>query len=591
MESISSIERRVGPGKTVSPRSVQETFLRNGGYFKKCKAGSLFTIKGNPQLDKENFVFSDKSEYPYFTRTVFNNGIYGYVDYLDESHLIKGNSIAVGMMGMQFFYMSHDFYAGQFTKTAFPKFNGFNSRIALWFIAWFNKSSKKFLSVLVREFEKVFSDTEIIVPYYANGDLALDYMESRIREMEESRIREMDAYLNVTGFQNCELTEEEQDALEHINNKRIKEFTISDLYYKVELAKKPFDKRKDSRQIPDSKYCIPLVNAKHGDNGIMYYGDKAIFESMDMTIDIVQNGAIATGDVYPQPHPTGVLWDAYLIRALHHQDPAETLMYMSAAIRKSIKRKYTYDNKAYWEHVKKEIINLPVTTSGDIDYHFMETYIRAIEKQIIQRVKDWRAKEISPTKDIVNSDMDNKLAVANNYKSHTYELKGERDTPMMVAEDILIYGSLEVRLRNTKQSELLAGSLDLMLMYAISPAAREKTEKAGHIALGIKEANLSEEAVKAYLSVRYIMFHYWKNSEAKPFALTAPTRLVSRADVPEGFLLRQEKEAKQYLLLEYNPATPASIGELDILKAQRKGCNRYMPFVCRVENIIDSISH
>ena len=187
--------------------------------------------------------------------------------------------------------------------------------------------------------------------------------------------------------------------------------------------------------------------------------------------------------------------------------------------------------------------------------------------------------------------MDNKLAVVDNYKSHTYELKGERDTPMMVAEDILIYGSLEVRLRNTKQSELLAGSLDLMLMYAISPAAREKTEKAGHIALGIKEANLSEEAVKAYQSVRYIMFHYWKNSEAKPFALTAPTRLVSRADVPEGFLLRQEKEAKQYLLLEYNPTTPATVGELDILKAQRKGCNRYMPFVCRVENIINSISH
>lgn len=323
----------------------------------------------------------------------------------------------------------------------------------------------------------------------------------------------------------------------------------------------------------------------------MYYGDKAIFESMDMTIDIVQNGAIATGDVYPQPHPTGVLWDAYLIRALHHQDSAETLMYMSAAIRKSIKRKYTYDNKAYWEHVKKEIINLPVTPSGYIDYHFMETYIRAIEKQTIQRMKDWRAKEISATKDIVNSDMDNKLAVVENYKSHTYELKGERDTPMMVAEDILIYGSLEVRLRNTKKSELLTGFLDLVLMYAISPAAREKTEKAGRIALGIKEANLSEEAVKAYQSVRYIMFHYWKNSEAKPFALTAPTRLVSRAEVPEGFLLRQEKEAKQYLLLEYNPATPASIGELDILKAQRKGCNRYMPFVCRVENIIDSISH
>ena len=96
-----------------------------------------------------------------------------------------------------------------------------------------------------------------------------------------------------------------------------------------------------------------------------------------------------------------------------------------------------------------------------------------------------------------------------------YVLPQEERNVAMVAEDILIYGSLEVRLRNTKKCDLLAGTLDLVLMYAISPAARAKTEKAGHIALGIKEANLSEEAVKAYQSVRYIMFHYWKNSEAK----------------------------------------------------------------------------
>ena len=72
------------------------------------------------------------------------------------------------------------------------------------------------------------------------------------------------------------------------------------------------------------------------------------------------------------------------------------------------------------KEIKKYIYSLPVTPSGYIDYRFMETYIRAIEKQTIQRVKDWRAKEISATKDIVNSDMDNKLAVVENYKSHTY---------------------------------------------------------------------------------------------------------------------------------------------------------------------------
>lgn len=62
------------------------------------------------------------------------------------------------------------------------------------------------------------------------------------------------------------------------------------------------------------EFNLPLVNAKHGSNGIMYYGRDADFETAEMTIDIVQNGAIATGDVYAQPQRTGVLWDAYLVK-------------------------------------------------------------------------------------------------------------------------------------------------------------------------------------------------------------------------------------------------------------------------------------
>ena len=565
---------------------MHETFLRNGGYFKKCKAGSLFTIKGNPQLDKENFVFSNKSEYPYFTRTVFNNGIYGYVDYLDESHLIKGNSIAVGMMGMKFFYMSHDFYAGQFTKTVFPKFNGFNSRIALWFISWFNKSSKKFLSVLVREFEKVFSDTEIIVPYHANGDLALDYIESRIREMEESRIREMDAYLQASGFENCELTEEEQRVISLMDNGKVKfkSFYVTDDAHKgrsngVFTVKNSHNILQSS--ITPNSGTIPYVTAGEGNNSISTY------ISYDKTQIEKGNSIMIGGKTMVITYQSEDFFsnDSHNL-VLHVKNPLLanelTQLFLVTSLNRSLKPIYSWGDSISSKKIKKDILNLPVTPSGDIDYHFMETYIRAIEKQTIQRVKDWRAKEISTTKDMVTSDTSSKPSAP------LYVLPLEERNVAMVAEDILIYGSLEVRLRSTKKSDLLAGTLDLVLMYAISPAAREKTEKAGRIALGIKESNLSEEAIKAYQSVRYIMFHYWKNSEAKPFALTAPTRLVSRADIPEGFLLRQEKDAKQYLLLEYNPASPTSIGELDILKAQRKGSNRYMPFVCRIESITKS---
>ena len=68
----------------------------------------------------------------------------------------------------------------------------------------------------------------------------------------------------------------------------------------------------------------------------------------------------------------------------------------------------------------------------------METYIRAIEKLAIQRVKDWRAKEISATKDIVNSDIGNKSSVSENNRLHTYQLKEEYDETTLAAEDIPI---------------------------------------------------------------------------------------------------------------------------------------------------------
>lgn len=260
-------------------------------------------------------------------------------------------------------------------------------------------------------------------------------------------------------------------------------------------------------------------------------------------------------------------------------------LYMVASLNKSLKPIYSWGDSISSKKIRKDMFHLPVTLTGEIDYYFMETYIRALKKQTIQRVKDWCAKEILLTKDMVNEDTYD--APSTEDKQQAYDAPKEQDIPMIAAEDILIYSSLEVRLGNTKRSDLFTGVLDLVLMYTISPTAREKTEKAGRIALGIKEDHLSEEVIKAYQCVKYIMFHYWKNSEAQAFELTAPTRLVTKTDIPEGYLLRQEKDAKQYLLLEYNPTNFASIGKFDILKTQRKGSNRYMPFVCKVENIIE----
>ena len=162
----------------------------------------------------------------------------------------------------------------------------------------------------------------------------------------------------------------------------------------------------------------------------------------------------------------------------------------------------------------------------------------------------------------------------------------EEDGEMMVAaEDIFIYGSIPVDLPNTKREELTNGKLDLVLMYAIGSGARQKTETAGKIALGIKEGMLKDEQMIAYKSIKYLMFHYWSNPKA--YQLTKEPVLVDRGAVPSEYLIRMERDAVKYLLLNYNPQQSADLGNANILKTQRRGEIRYLPFVTTIESIVD----
>jgi type I restriction enzyme R subunit len=79
------------------------------------------------------------------------------------------------------------------------------------------------------------------------------------------------------------------------------------------------------------------------------------------------------------------------------------------------------------------------------------------------------------------------------------------------------------------------------------------------------------------------MFHYWKDPVL--FLLTKEPRLVDAEDVPADFLVRQPNDAVKYLLLEYNPKEPHGTDDIDILKTQRRGEIRYLPFVTTIDSV------
>lgn len=415
MESIINIKKRRRSKLKFSLshrlQELKEIFIANGGEFKECKIGDFFLVEANPQLNKESFVFNNTNKYPYFTRTMNNNGILGYVDYLDEEHKIKGNSIAVGMLGMRFFYMERDFYAGQFTKTIFPKFDGLNETNAQYFISWFNKLSTYLLSKLVRDFDFSFNDSKIELPII-NGKINLEFMETYISELERERISELDAYLEATELNNTILSEEENAAINEITNGLIKykEFKIGDLFEKINTIPLKY-KVNDLPKEANSEYNLPALTAGIINQGLSCFvkRNENYTTILKNVISVSANGA-NSGAMFYQDCEFTVLQDAYAIRCIKKELDKNESLYFLSALQKVIKGNFNWVNKAGWHKIKNYNISLPITEKCDIDFDFMEKYIRAIEKKAIKGVVDWKDKVIAKTKEVVAfSDKDNSL--------------------------------------------------------------------------------------------------------------------------------------------------------------------------------------
>ena len=133
-------------------------------------------------------------------------------------------------------------------------------------------------------------------------------------------------------------------------------------------------------------------------------------------------------------------------------------------------------------------------------------------------------------------------------------------------------------------SEVPVATNDDVLMYAIGSSSRIKTEPIGKLAIGIKDSMLNSVD---FSRISYIIFHYWNNDKATPYKLLSTPKLVSKQDIPDGYLLRMGSGSEKFILLDYNPAQPYDIGSFDIMKVQRKGKGRYMPFVANLKEVLE----
>lgn len=188
-----------------------------------------------------------------------------------------------------------------------------------------------------------------------------------------------------------------------IDTSEWKEFRVGELFEKLNLRFLPnrvFDKASDISEVKSEEFNLPLVNAKHSNNGIMYYGRKHEWEYEVLTIDIVADGAASTGDVYAQPQETGVLYNAYLVKPKAKCVTGLILFFLSTVIQRCVKDHFGYNNKCTWDKVKHETIPLPVDKTGQPDWAYMESYMANIKTKVaksltlLQAAKDAEKKKV-----------------------------------------------------------------------------------------------------------------------------------------------------------------------------------------------------
>ncbi|MCQ2787474.1 restriction endonuclease subunit S [Helicobacter pylori] len=404
----------------IGPLSSQLNAIKWGEF----KLGDLFEAS-NGDFDIQKRHINHKGEFV-ITAGLSNNGVLGQSDI--KAKVFESHTITIDMFGCAF-YRSFPYkmvtHARVFSLK--PKFE-INHKIGLFLSTLFFGYPKKFGYENMCSWAKIKND-KVILPLKPTANtqtlegIDFDFMEQFIAELEQCRLAELEAYLKATGLENTTLSKDEENALNLFNGNNSvgggntpcgltwQHFRLGDLFEKLDLKfkKKIFNKQKDISKVQTSEFDLPLVNAKNGDNGIMYYGRSSDFESAEMTIDIVNDGAVSTANVYPQPLKTGVLYNAYLIKP-KFTPTRETLLFFTPCIYKAIKLKFSYENKASWNKVKNELISLPLKptasaqTLEDIDFDFMHTLINALMKQTIQGVAQYCGAKIQATKEIISQE-------------------------------------------------------------------------------------------------------------------------------------------------------------------------------------------
>lgn len=392
--------------------------------FEHFRVGDLFDIHPTIAYKMKNSdLFAKEGSTPVLSNSSANNGIGGYcgLEPTEQGNIITFSDTTTGADTM--FYQAGPFIGYPHVQGMYPyQQDKWGEKSYLYAISCIRRAAGNGWNYAVKFNRTLVADMLIELPViesadsnheYTVDDIDWQYMQDRITELEQDRITELDAYLKATGLDDYELTDEDRKILslsqESTSNEagalatdckdgkiEFKDFRIIDIF-EVKNTKSVMQ-----NQIQPSSGNTPYLTASDNCNAVGTY-----ISCDDAWID--EGNCIFIGGktmIVTYQELDFVSNDSHNL-ALYFKDSSKRTrriqQFMCSAIDKSLSQKYSWGDSVSRRKIRSDFIKLPVNSHNDIDFDYMERYVRAIEKLTIADVVKYKDKVIETTRAVVSA--------------------------------------------------------------------------------------------------------------------------------------------------------------------------------------------
>jgi hypothetical protein len=218
-----------------------------------------------------------------------------------------------------------------------------------------------------------------------------DFMETFIAELEAERIAELEAYLTAAGLKDCELTPQEQKALDEFED-----YKFSWGNYNIKSLFGASTRGKRLKSADRLSGYLPFVTAGESNEGVSAFigNDVTVFSANTTTIDMFGSAKYRNYEYGADDH----------VAVVHTENlPKHAAIFVTTAIHKSsYTGKFDYGRNFYAKDADELMISLP-SKNNKPDYSLMATLISAIQKLVIKDVVLFSERKITAHKQVVQS--------------------------------------------------------------------------------------------------------------------------------------------------------------------------------------------